>query len=409
MSKNVVGNEILLDSWEQKGNSYPELVDLLEVIDASTKVAEVRKDGIGIYTVKAVDSKKEVVTGWLHAPNATIKNYSFDELKEKHGAFPELIAELGRNLRMLCLNGYLFFVDGEILTTLSQRGGCRIGEAFLRNEAHMRFLADEIMAQYMYLPDQKDKLCHVVFREVGGAKKALGVLTDRHAPIPQKESVEAVMNVFTKELGKAELVSFTVNGTETVVYVEFPEKAKDFTNVVKDAGTVKGISVQDEVCPGIMIRTADGGDSSFTVIGTVRIGRMLLYLPAAKFARAHTKNVDLSNIEERLKKQVFAEFTKIPDRLCELVTIDVTDPHLAVEKVARYCGIKKALGLGAENRVIREIQELLNPSVAYTAYDLAMLFLDEGRSLEPEYSRDESLGKIRYCFVQALFFKYEGL
>lgn len=407
---NAIGKEMLLDSWEQRGNSYPELTDLLTVIDANTKVAEVRKGGIGIYTVKAVDEAKSVVDGWLHAPNALIKKYTFDELMNSHGASMELIEELKRNLRMLVLNGHAFFVDGEIMRTLSQRGGCRLGEAFLRNEAHLRFLADEMMAQYMALPDQRDKLCHVVFREVDGAKKALGVLTDRHAPIPQKESVEAVMDAFTKELGKAELQSFCVNGTETVVYAEFPEKAKDFTNVVKDAGLLNGRNIQEDVCPGIMIRTADGGDSSFTVIGTVKVGHTLLYLPAAKYQRAHTKNVDLSNIEENLQKRVFAEFTKIPDRLCELVCIDVI-PSLAVAKVAKECGIKGALGLGAENTVVRNILDEFGPlaDTPCTAYELAMKFLEQGSALEGQYNRDETLGKIRACFVEAIFFKYERL
>ena len=99
----------------------------------------------------------------------------------------------------------------------------------------------------------------------------------------------------------------------------------------------------------------------------------------------------------------------MPERLCDLMMIDIFDPVSIVAKIAKHCAIKKMLGLGVENDVVNNISCELNPTINYSAYDIAMMFLREGARLEKERNRDDTINRIRNCFVQALFFKYEEL
>lgn len=407
MSKNSkVTKDLLLDFFEATGTTFEGMYEYTSALDEITKVIEMPQSQVSIFTLTQMGQNS--VNGVLHEGGGNkVVSYTYDELRDSHGATPELIGELKNNSMMLFdFNGYVFFTTHEVLGTLSQRGGSRLGDADFRPENNLRLARNMKFNMYMCLPEYASKRCRVVYREVDGAKKVLGVFTERFAPIPQTESIKFAVEGFEKELGKADLKWWRVNATDTQAYMEFPEQRHDFTNVQRDAGVV---TIPDDVTPGILIRTADGGDASFTVIGTIKVGKTIIYVPAARYMRAHTKNVDVAKIGEALEKQVFGEFKKIPNRLCELLAIDVPYPVDALNKIAKFCGIKKILGLGTENEVIRNIEESLNPNVSYTAYDLAMMFLDEGRRLENEKNRDETIGKIRNCFVQAIFFKYEGL
>ena len=395
--------DMLLDTWEVKGSDFEQLYEVTEAIDRATKYVPMKTNELGLFTLNSMSS--DAVNGYLHNKvGSAIITYEMNDLYAKHGATPELISELKNNSMMLFdLGGHLFYTTHSVLKTLCQRAGSPMGDAALRREPAIRFHRDALYASYMRTVPSD---CHVIFREAEGAKKVIAVLTDRHAPISQTESISTAIDGFSESLGKPNLKWFRINQYETVIYVEYPEQSADFSNVVRENQTV---TIPADVIPGIMIRTSDSGDSSFTVIGPMKIGSTIVYVPSAHFARAHTKRATVDAIAKELEKKVFVEFTKVPERLCDLMMIDIFDPVSIVAKIAKHCAIKKMLGLGVENDVVNNISCELNPTINYSAYDIAMMFLREGARLEKERNRDDTINRIRNCFVQALFFKYEEL
>ena len=206
--------DVLLDSWIAEGadcgDDFARFFDETKKIDARTKQIDFQTSQIRLVTVREITEETQSLSGYVHdGRNPKIFSMKLDELREKHGSTPELIAETVdvSKLGFMIHNAArgdddYFFVSGKILKTLSQRAGCPIGEAALRPEANMRFYRDALYAAYMRTVPAT---CHVVFREAEGAKKAFAVLSGRHAPIAQTESIAETVKVFDAEFGKPDL------------------------------------------------------------------------------------------------------------------------------------------------------------------------------------------------------------
>lgn len=395
--------DFLLDSWEVTGNQFNELYEVLEYLSNSTQVLDTRTDVLGILTCKnpseALGENGDSLNGYLHDKVGTYnKGISVDWLTKKYGATPALIDETINQSHMLFKlgEGY-FFTTKSVLKTLCQRAGSAMGDFALRDEIKIRFHRDAGYVQYMSaVPSQ----CKVLYREDKGAKKAFAVFASRYRIIPQYPLIKYLVEGFEKEMGKAVLIHYIVNHFDTEIFIEFPEKTKDFQKVY---------SLPEDVIPGIRIHISDTGESSFIINGTLRMKNMTIYIPGAKYARAHTTKAEIDAITEAVEQKIFAEYTKIPERLVELLQIDLTANKVQnlIPKVSRFCQIKETLGKKVEERMVENITGYINKKSSYTAYDIFMMFVEAGYELEDEYkSNSDTITKIRSTFIQSAFYKY---
>ena len=395
------GVNMLLDTWELTGNTFDGLYKVLDELDKRTKFLNIMSNEFSLMTVWNIEPDGTVSTYW-HKSALSWKLVSFtpDDLK-KIGATPELIAEMRCDSPMFIkINNSVFFTSERVIRTLSQRAGSPIGKAAVRKELDIRLTRNAFYTAYK---NDVPEVCHLVYREIGHVKKVYAALTDRHNAVSQGDNIRNIVKMFNEELGTPNLQSWMVENRETVVQIEYPDKSADFTNVQKDIGK----QLPDIVVPGIYIRTADTGDSAFKVLGTIRVGNATLFVPEAKATKAHTKKTSEEAILNEVKKNVFKEYKRIPERLCELIMMDIPDPVSLIEPIAEACKVENALGGGAQKEIIAKITALFRPDIQYTAYDIAMMFLSESAVREQTHQRDDALAKVRNCFVRAVFFEYE--
>lgn len=390
--------ERLLDSWKVTGNDFSVLYEELKHLSDSTKLIACQTNNIGIFTCKE-DTDADTINGYLHDQNGTNNTGIYlKEMYEKNHASQELISETySKSLMLFKLGGYFFFTTKRILKTLCQRAGTAMGDFALRNEILIRFYRDAGYVRYM---NTVPTSCQVLYREEEGAKKVFAVFAGRYRIIPQYSLIKSLIEKFEIEMGKSDLQYFSIDNFDTEIMVNFPKKAEDFKNVY---------DLPQAVIPGIHIRMSDTGDSSFIINGTFRIKNTIVYVPGAKYSRAHTIKADMSDIADNVENKVFVEYTKLPQRLLDLCKIDIS-PEKAltlIPKITLYCDVKSVVGLKVSKEVTENLLSSINPKQAYTAYDLALMFMDAGSELENEYMSKDNIDKIRSCFVQAAFFNYK--
>lgn len=394
----------LLDTWEVTGDQFSEMYDVLEKLSNATKVIDIRSDAISIMTCKeSQGSLKEhpiaSVNGYLHNKNGSHnKGIEVRELTKNHGATIELLDETINQSHMLMKlgTGY-FFTTKKVLKTLCQRAGSTMGDFALRDEIMIRFHRD---AGYIAYMSNVPSSCKVLYREVDGAKKVFAVFASRYRVIPQYLLIKQLIKAFEVEMGEAVLKKYIVNHFDTEIFIEFPEKARDFQKVY---------SLPDQVTPGIRIHVSDTGDSSFIINGILRLKNAVVYIPDARYARAHTTNAEISDIAKEVEKIIFSEYTKIPERMVQLLQIDIPAPkaYSLIPKISKYCDIKGVIGKKLEEEWVDTIQNYFNMNASYTAYDVVMFFLHAATEIEEKKASRDMISKIRTSFIKSAFFDFK--
>ncbi len=400
--------DCLLDSWEVNGSKDKnELYKLLEDLSDATDVIRLRSDNIQMFTVRDISEKS--LNGYLHTANGTANTcIPMLSIVDEHGATEDLLRETCKESYMLIrLGNEYFFTTKHVLKTLSQRAGSAMGDFALRNELKIRFPRDSGYVAYMSVVPSE---CSIMYRKSGNAKKIYAVFSDRYKMLEQYPLIRQMIEGFEKEMGASDLVYYSVNNFMTEVYIEFPEKAKDFQRVY---------ALPSEVVPGILIRISDSGDSSFFINGTTRLNRTVIYVPESEYSRKHTENASIEDIFRFVGNSVFAAYTKMPERFMELLQIPINDPVKYIRAVGKSIDLRKITGAAAETKLIESLVESVNPSMQYTAYDIATMYIEAGADLEWVDVQDknggqsrrkrnsDALSKLKNCLTKAAFFNFE--
>lgn len=382
----------ILDNWKVSGTDPYDLDDVIRELDTKTRALTCRSEEIEIYTVYRIDD--DSVHGYIHS-HGTLKALSVDRAELDD----EMMEELGRNLYLLRIGGEWYYVSANTMSTLSQRGGMSLGETARRDEFPLRFHRDAFINNFMNIVPTD---CRVVYRQEGSIKKVLAVMTDRQKEIPQKTILEAVEALET-DYGDARIDRWEVGQFLTSVTVSFPEKQGDFTRVVQKS-TGKYVTLSRPIIPGIEVSTDDCGNSSFRVNGFLNIDGVLVYPKDTAYKRAHTKGVKVTDILDNVQNRIFPEFSKLPERLCELLLIDVYNPQAVIEDIIDVLKIGE-LGKKVKEQVESDLVSSLNPGIFYTAYDIVMMFIDKGAELEGTVRKD-LVDVLRGRFVQSAFYPF---
>ena len=359
-------------------------------------------------TIKGVAPDKQTgkmsVAGYLHNINGEkIVSYTVDDLKAKHGMTDEVLEEVKAGLGSFFILGKgIFFPEESVLNTLCQRVGMGAGD-FARDKApRVRFHRDAGIVAFL---SEHPSQLSVGYRDVddgdglGSMKKVLYVCTDRMKPLDNISMTRSTKILFEKELGNAVLAGYRIDNHLAEIFYQFPDKATDFSNVY---------SLPDVVTPGVRISFSDAAQGSFSVIGTMSLKHSTIYLKNASFARKHTKNAEEQGIIKDVDAKVFREYTKVPDRLMELMAIDVKSPLLEIEHIVKdILNVKGTISQKAERQLLEEMTAFVNPTLSYTAYDIAVEFIEAGSNLEKTGMSPVSISKIREMIPKVLDYSFK--
>lgn len=380
----------LLDSWSVSGNDFQTLYKELEELSARTKVLPINSRDIRIFTFQKMKEKE--IFGFLHSGQKSIA-YTLPKTEEE--AESGLVQELESNRLMFLMRQDKMWSTKKVLRTLSQRAGSKMGDFAMCDDPVVSFHRNAGYAAYMTVNPSD---CMVLYREIGGIKKAYAVFTDVYKMIPQFPIVKDLIEAFEKEMGQAVLKCYSIDNYQTDILVTFPKVRDDFARTY---------NLPVKLSPGLHIHMSDVGDSSFIIHGMIGVRNAVVYIPGAEYTRPHTKKASLDQIKKNVEMKVFSEYTKVPKRMLELLTIDVDDTESLIPKLFKSCGFERAIGRIATKKLIAEVLQSLGSKA--TAYEVATLLLE----YEEEYERKQhfyngtGIDAVRSAFMNALFFNYD--
>lgn len=413
-------HDILSDEWYISGNSVQEMYIALKELSKRTHVITMRTDDIQIFTYQKMS---DMLYGYINNAAGTniycipyrmlglpeirineIPVTSSDFLAllehkvqtgELDGNEKELYEEIDRMKILFVLGEEHFLSTKKVLKTLCQRAGSAMGDFALRDEIKVRFHRDGGYVAYMAAVPSD---CSVVYREAHGRKKVYAVLGSRYKEIPQYPVIQKLLDAFESEMGQADVLKYHIDNFNTEIFVEFPQKANEFARIY---------SLPDRIVPGVRIQMSDVGDSSFIINGTIKHGPSTVFVPGAEYSRAHTKKADIDEILSEVSNRVFPEYTKVPERLLELITIKVADYEKAIQGAAKFCGIEKAIGKKHFMQMVDELCASCSGSQQYTAYDIAVKFIDVADDLLEGRSDPKTISMIRSACIKTLDYKFQ--
>lgn len=233
----------------------------------------------------------------------------------------------------------------------------------------------------------------VITREHNGAKMIFAAHSDKYCYMKQSTLKDIYEKLATTKLGTVKGVKWSVSHQLSCCYVEFPDAGKDFADAY---------GLPDEVVPGLFLSTSDTGFSSLTISGFWRVGNHIVGNECLK--RSHRGTVDLNQIVEDVEKEIFSTYTKVPEKLCELLTIEVSNPVATLKRVFTEVGIANAVGRKNKDKIQGELcAEFV--SGKYTAYDIATKVFSIADRLGVK--NPNQLEKLRAAGKRAIFLDYK--
>jgi len=361
----------LLDSKKWATTDIDEAYRVLDDLSGSVSVVEVKSDKIkavsymgenegkvSFAVCEPPDStslKRSRVLGMPSAFTALDKDEFINDWLGGSKAFYKELKKCGF---MLNIDGTLYICSGETIGTLCSR--CALGGSALTD--HISVLRDSYITEILA---KKKTKCSVVMRvSEEGIKKVFAVLGGTYTAIPQnkiRDVVEAAENELL-EGKESEFCGLTADNFVTRLYFEYPSIADEFRKVYK---------MTMNVTPGICVVTSDMGDSSLAVYGTIRLPGSKTPFHVGKYSRIHRGNVDIEEFIEGVRDNIFTEYSKIPERIMELLTIDVSDVSETLKAVMEKSGLAKVIGKKYSDQFVEAAAQEFIPGKPYSAFDIA--------------------------------------
>ncbi len=381
----------LNDNFVLSGKTIKSFYDAIDAMDKITEYSVISSKDISLMTVDTNCDNSELLHGFYHIPGHNIMKRNLDVSKLVRGntEVKEMLLDTEKNSKMFLFldNRRLFFTSSNLISTLASRvnlAGSRLWETTPYRNA---YLAETF--------NEKPFNATVMWRKGNGFKKAFAVHSARYAQIPQSILREVIAHI-EMEMGECECVQWEVTHNISKIYLQFPKKAKDMSVFY---------GLPDIYVPGIMLATSDTGDSSLTVTGVWWVKNSMNLFKTYK--RKHRGNFVIKNIIEDIKKDIFVEYTKIPERLCELMSIDIENPDFVYKKLFEKLDITKALGKEVKNTVLTQLCEEIDSSICYTAYDIATTMMQLARRCEG--ISKSAMEQLQSITTKAVFIDYKAL
>ena len=387
----MLTEKFLLEDFFVSGSSLTEFESYLEEIAKHTVFTSVESQSISLLSYFGKNSENGEILRFyrldpLRCPSILgtfpqVKTSAIDTGKIlARGDFEPLINEMLNETRALAFrNKTAFFISPRVFTgRLSPFG---LGGDFFGIPSYERDLAVT-----RAFANNSNRV--LVTRHFNGVYKIFSILGARYKPLPQNALLTLYRSLPLATLGRAECRQWTISHSHTSIHIEFPDKAEEFQMLY---------GLPKKFIPGIYMETSDTGDCSVRVIGTWRVGGSIA--SGEVVAKKHMGNISFEGILEDAEKAIFAEYTKLPETLCELMTQEITDPSwdlstpAGVEKnrrqldtVIRHAfnvlGIRAAISYKLESSLLEQFISEFDPTIPFTAYDIAAAIMGIGDRTE---------------------------
>lgn len=379
----MLNENFLLEDFSLTGHSIEEFDAAVEEVDNHTVILDVNSKDMSVLSYIKEDpsapgrylfyrmdpsNSPSITNAW----NMHIASLNMNALMAR-GDFSKVIDECIHDAGMAILwQGKAHFISKSVITGKLQ--GFGLGGDFLATNCHER----DLLIARCFATDTPRK---IVLREYNKTYKIFSILSAKYKPFSQKVLSDIFRALPTASLGTPVCRGWEITHTRSRIQVEFPDVADELQKLY---------SLPKALIPGIYMETSDTGDSAVKIQATWRIGASVSLHRTV--SRRHIGDFDVNDILTAAQTQIFSEYTKLPETLCDLMAQNITDPSLdlsvtanvnlnkeAISRVIKKAfvamDITKAIGKKAEAPLRRMVIEEFDPSMAYTAYDFAMCFL----------------------------------
>lgn len=275
----------------------------------------------------------------------------------KGGVTEELLEEMFTTTKLLLrINKRIYFTSAELLKTLPQR--INLGGTQILIPTPKR---DEYIAELFSIHHKQSTM---MYRQVGSVKKVFSLFSKNYAKVDQAVLSEVISN-FSSELGRPKCEGWHVEHSLSGILLSFPEKAADIESTYK---------LTCPITPCLYLGTSDTGCSSFTAIGKLMVGHRS-YVYSDIFRRKHRGEINPGDLLKEIETRIFAKYTKIPERLCELMAVPVSSPQAVAQHVLNQIQFTKAVGKETSIELTKALLSEFTPGLKYTAYDIALMIM----------------------------------
>lgn len=425
----LLTEKYLMDNFEMTGSDLEECRTLITEIAENTTFEKISSAALNVYSFTS-DSTNEKMRFYKFNPDELPSDvpeksilrhrYALSKVGLSKWDLDFMIDEI-ENITKLAFcdnskaNNNFYFASENVLTSMEPFG---LRGSFLATPSFER---DQLIARQF----KEDKAVTLVMRnfkktkmidgneENKTIKKVFAIRSTKYTEMPQLEVFHIIDKIIDEEIfGKVKCLRWIVNHFLTQIDLEFPDKAEEIC---------KAYGLPNVFVPGIRIVTSDTGNSSFKITGTWRVKNSLTL--TNEVSKRHSGEINISEIIEDVDKEIFAEYVKIPEALCDLMLKNITPVTLdlsnskdvkknkelmedIIKSTLKELNIVKAIGKKNEMALRDLLLEEIDPSISYTAYDVAMQILTIPERLEG--LTDASLNALAKAISKAPFCTYES-
>lgn len=299
-----------------------------------------------------------------------LKALQLESLREKPGMTDALIDELTHGSKMIISikkadptvspksnlqKNITCIVSDLAFSTLNNRAKLG-GDAM--NHPSVGRVVECAKAFFLHSPQNMQ----MIIRSNHDAHIIVAAHSEKYCYVPQTVLCE-IYHKIARDLGNPVCLYWEVTHEISHCYIGFPDIAEDFAKLYGLPATIT---------PGLYLSTSDSGDGSLTIRGIWNINDHTVGGEVIK--RNHRGEVDVDEFVDNAWKTIHAKYNSIPERLAELLTIDIEDPKETLKSVFKQIEMAKASNMGrnASTLLLNELCNEFSPSGKYTAYDLAM-------------------------------------
>ena len=356
----------LTDGFRASGTNMQKFEELLKQIDDCTSALPVDMTSISFASLQETEDQNHLIFKMIDAPQTiagrlpALRKMSIEKLEQRNVS-QEIIEETRKGSRLfMVLDNAGYWTSGNLSLGIAARADLQGDGAYSPCDELYSLLMRRYVAKSVIKPTRGT----LIIREAEGISKAFACFSGRYRHVPQSILCDFIKG-FGTELGNAECAGWEVTQFLTDITIEFPSVADDIS---------KTYELKDEFVPGVRLTTSDTGASSIRAVGTLRHGKSRIYVD--EFTRKHSGEIDLGKLHEDVDKTIFQNYTKLPARLCDLMSIDINDPADCMERVLEQMGLEDCIGKRIAEKLVEELLLEINPAIKYTAYDIAVSIMD---------------------------------
>jgi len=305
----------------------------------------------------------------------------------RSGADPYLIHDLEEGSKMLIgVNNQHYIVLPTAVSSFLSRAEFK-GNAFSKPSVGRVI---EIAKMFQYKNPQNVTL---VTRQTEASRIVVSIRSNQYEYIPQMVLKDA-FNQICSEFGAAKCDHWEVTHKLSECYVDFP----DISNALSEL-----YDLPDPLSTGIHFGTSDSGDSSIFMCGYWKCGTYH-FIDECCHRSQHKTSFQQEKFTEEAMRKVYSKFSVLPERLCQLLTMDIDDPEQELKSIWNQIDVPSILGKRYAKKLYPLLCNELVPSMRYTAYDIAMKIASiPSRSLDISPNMKN---KMEVMATKAVFAKY---